>query len=525
MSEREEARLRTQALLDETPPEGPPVLGDDDAGGGDDAPHEEKETDGQMIARLLNLEGLDYEREIKKAALAAGVSVAVLRKMVERSKPKVEETGTDDVVESLTPWPGAVDGAELAVIVKGWVDKYAVVAKHVPEVVALWLLATYLHEQFRRFPLLNITAPEKNCGKSVLLDILQSCCRRALEVENISPAAIFRTIEAYHPTLLIDEADTFLKGNEDARGILNSSHKRGGGVVRLVGDDHQPKKFGTYTPIAIAGIGGLHDTLESRCIIIHMERMGPQDEIEPTIDPQDPAAIKLRRRLLAWADQWGGDADEMVCPKKANRRVMDNWNPLFVVAHSIGGDWPELCEAAFREMTASEPSGDSPGVLLLQDLKEIMSEPHAEEKYPSERLVDKLIERKESEWAIYNRGKPLTQKAMAKLLAPYRIKPKQIRLSAGGPQVRGYEVSQFARAFLKYCSYPPEQSVTPSQTAQDGGRSDFTSVTGKNAVTDEKALGASKHGRCDGVTLTQGGYKEDGEAASTETSQKPVYIL
>jgi hypothetical protein len=34
------------------------------------------------------------------------------------------------------------------------------------------------------------------------------------------------------PTLLIDEADTFLRDNEDLRGVLNSGHRHGGSVLR-----------------------------------------------------------------------------------------------------------------------------------------------------------------------------------------------------------------------------------------------------------------------------------------------------
>jgi hypothetical protein len=50
-------------------------------------------------------------------------------------------------------------------------------------------------------------------------------CRSAL-ASNISPAAIFRYVEASHPTLLIDEAETFVTGNEEVRGILNSGLPR-----------------------------------------------------------------------------------------------------------------------------------------------------------------------------------------------------------------------------------------------------------------------------------------------------------
>ena len=38
-------------------------------------------------------------------------------------------------------------------------------------------------------------------------------------------------IEKYKPTLLIDEADTFLRGNEELRGVLNRGHTRSGATI------------------------------------------------------------------------------------------------------------------------------------------------------------------------------------------------------------------------------------------------------------------------------------------------------
>lgn len=39
-------------------------------------------------------------------------------------------------------------------------------------------------------------------------------------------AALFRTIEAWRPSLLIDEADRFLRANDEANVIINAGHTR-----------------------------------------------------------------------------------------------------------------------------------------------------------------------------------------------------------------------------------------------------------------------------------------------------------
>ncbi|MCP4545109.1 MAG: hypothetical protein GY835_01430, partial [bacterium] len=97
---------------------------------------------------------------------------------------------------------------------------------------------------------------------------------------NVSSAVIFRCVEKYRPSLLIDEADTFLHGKDELRGILNSGHQQDGSVLRTVGDDHEPRAFSTFAPAAIAMIGELPDTLADRSIAICMKRKKAQEKTD-----------------------------------------------------------------------------------------------------------------------------------------------------------------------------------------------------------------------------------------------------
>jgi putative DNA primase/helicase len=77
---------------------------------------------------------------------------------------------------------------------------------------------------------------------------------RALLSSNISPALLFRIVEKYSPTLLVDEADSFLRDKEELRGILNSGHTRDAAyVVRTVGDENEPRRFSTWIAGQAAG--------------------------------------------------------------------------------------------------------------------------------------------------------------------------------------------------------------------------------------------------------------------------------
>jgi hypothetical protein len=63
---------------------------------------------------------------------------------------------------------------------------------------------------------------------------------------NISPAALFRSVESWTPTLLLNEADSFLCENEELHGLLNGGYTRPSSfVVRVVGEELVPRQFST----------------------------------------------------------------------------------------------------------------------------------------------------------------------------------------------------------------------------------------------------------------------------------------
>ena len=64
-----------------------------------------------------------------------------------------------------------------------------------------------LNIRFMVTPRLALRSPVADCGNTTLLDVLARLTARSEKFDAISTAAIFRLIDATHPTLLIDEAD------------------------------------------------------------------------------------------------------------------------------------------------------------------------------------------------------------------------------------------------------------------------------------------------------------------------------
>src|SRR5215510_14164473 len=194
-------------------------------------------------------------------------------------------------------------------------------------------------------PFMVLVSPTKRCGKTSVLILLFFLTPKSELAANITASSLFRYIEAVRPTLLIDEADTFAKDNEELRGILNSGHTRlAANIIRNVEvhGEHKPRRFSTWAPKAIATIRGLADTLEDRSVIVTLQRK-PRDAKVERLRRRDTEGLKtIRSRAARWAaDNFDKlvDPDPKV-PEALNDRAADNWRPLLAIAELVGGDWP-----------------------------------------------------------------------------------------------------------------------------------------------------------------------------------------
>jgi hypothetical protein len=204
---------------------------------------------------------------------AAGLVDAALSATGPDQPGEVEGQGRTLALADPDPWPEPVDGETLMVELMSTIQAYVILDGGAYVATALWLLHTHAHEAARVSPILAASSPEKRCGKTTLLTLLLGLARRPLPASNITTAALFRAVEKFQPTLLIDEADTFLREREELRGIINSGHGRATAIViRTVGDDHEPRTFSTWAPKAIALIGDLPPTLEDRSIVLTLRR-------------------------------------------------------------------------------------------------------------------------------------------------------------------------------------------------------------------------------------------------------------
>ncbi len=233
------------------------------------------------------------------------------------------------------PWPDPVTGEEVLAELVRTLTQYVALHEGAATALALWITHAHAHDAFQISPILAVTSPEKRCGKTTLLELISSLVPRPLPSSSITAASLFRAVDRFEPTLLIDEADTFLKDREELRGILNSGHRRTlAKIVRTVGDQHEARLFSTWAPKAIALIGKLPDTLADRSIEVRMQRRTEDEHVErlrlDRLDELEP----LRRRIWTWAqkNQEQLQAADPSLPDGLHDRARDNWRPLVSVA-------------------------------------------------------------------------------------------------------------------------------------------------------------------------------------------------
>jgi hypothetical protein len=440
----------------------------------------------RIIARITATKRADLPQFVRLRARLKDAKVPLgeldqAMKSSEPPDPDCEGTqGRAVTFKAVEPCAEPVDGAILLDEIAIGITRYVMLSRDAAYAVALWIVHSYCFDVFSISPRLVITAPEKRCGKTTLLRVIQALVPKALPVANITAAAMFRTIEKFKPTLLIDEADTFLRENEELRGVINSGHEREGRVIRLVGDDHEPSEFSTFCPTVIATIGSVPSTIEDRAIVIPMRRRLPNESIERFRIDRAEHLEEIASKIARWVadNEFALRVADPETPQALHDRAADNWRPLIAIADLARWEWPLLARSTAVALLVHE--GDqgeqSRGVALLTDIFRIFVDKAQAggvdtKRISSTRLVEALVGLVDRPWASWSRGNPITSAAVARILKNFSIIPNTIKL-ADGKQPNGYKLSQFRDAFERYLPTPlvaPVQSSPGSPTPANPG--------------------------------------------------------
>jgi len=246
------------------------------------------------------------------------------------------------------PWPLAEKPLNYGSLSDLWNEVRQFIYEHLflPEealydVLTAWVLATWTAEIWSSIPYIFFYGPAAT-GKTRGLEVLQRISYRGMLASNISPAALFRSCDLWHPTLFLDETEMYsLESKREVIGLLNSGYRKGESVIRarVTEGGTELEIFDVFGFKALAGTRHLAQTLTSRCILIRM--LKARRKVELLID--EKKAKELRGKLLEYRFNTltAGELSEL-CELFSGRapplkiddgRLIELFTPLLAVAN------------------------------------------------------------------------------------------------------------------------------------------------------------------------------------------------
>jgi hypothetical protein len=205
--------LVEQARDWQPPPEAPTDKSKDKAKAAED--------EQQLIDELARLDALDYDKRRNKAAEEMGIRRSTLDDAVGARRAERAERAEQPPLFgywNVEPWPEPVDTLGLLLSLVERIKQHLILGADAALTVALWVLFAWVHDAAAvHSPILLATSAEANSGKTTLLSLIGFLVPRALLCVEISEATLFRSIEMWQPSIIVDEADVILINNEALR--------------------------------------------------------------------------------------------------------------------------------------------------------------------------------------------------------------------------------------------------------------------------------------------------------------------
>jgi Protein of unknown function (DUF3631) len=408
--------------------------------------------------------------------------------------------------EEIEPWDKPVDGAELLTDVADAIGRYVIMDAQQRDAAALGAVFAHAHDLRDTAPIFFIVSPTKRCGKTRLERVIKRLVPKPLIASSATPAFLARLIEKHRPTVLIDEYDATVTGDqamaETLRGQLNSSFDRDGAqvgkCVPLPGGGYEEREFSTWAPTWIAGIKKIPETVEDRSVVLRLKRKLPGEKVA-RFRGKDGGELSILRRKIA---RFVADNEQRLrdiepdmpeALSAAGDRAPDAWEPLVAIADVAGGAWPQRARNAALALSGVDVvalADSDVDVELLFDISQILDvcdayAPTAEQLKTDkliavqaleavsrsegqdggngrprrvvglggEQLTNALATFVERKWPTWDKGKPIRPHQLARLLRAYGVVSQPLR--DGATVFRGYPRDRLDDAIGRYLIRTP----------------------------------------------------------------------
>jgi len=188
--------------------------------------------------------------------------------------------------------------------IRAFVNRYLELPADFEEIASLYVLLTWVYEFAPSIPYLRVIG-DWGTGKTRFLQVVGAVCFRPIFASGATtPAPIFRILEQFRGTLVLDEAD-FNDSSSwmELVKLLNNGYRPGMPVLRADKENGKwyPRSYQVFGPKLIATRFRFKDeALESRCLTSEMMPL-TRDDVPRVLPPAfDTEVSDLRAKLLTF---------------------------------------------------------------------------------------------------------------------------------------------------------------------------------------------------------------------------------
>jgi len=196
--------------------------------------------------------------------------------------------------------------AELVARVRDFVHRYVDLSEDFEEIASYYVLFSWIYDAFDEVPYVRVRGGYGSGKTRFLITVGSICCRPIFASAASTVSPIFRMLDSFRGTLLLDEAD-FRYSDEKSEivKILNNGNSRGFPVLRteaISKREFDPRAYEVFGPKLVATRGFFQDkALESRCLTEDMHPVRLRDDVPLNLgDGFREEARRLRNQLVLY---------------------------------------------------------------------------------------------------------------------------------------------------------------------------------------------------------------------------------
>lgn len=386
--------------------------------------------------------------------------------------PKGFLTGTDGSDGSVEAYKEGLLGELMA-----YFSQFVCLSGVSSVVISTWVMAAWMYKCWDFFPILSVTSPEKECGKSTLLKLLFRVTPKANAISVYSPSSLYRSIESGDTiTAIMDEVEVLNKRtdyNGQIIDILCKSVEVDSSETRSVreGKDFESKRFSLYGPKVLACIGSIQSVLASRCLDVRMQKI--TKDVSLSIAHRrniNPPGVRLYKALEKWSEKAASYIPSIYenteyLSSNAGRKLGDCLLPLQTILDAEGFSFHALEQYA-RDIESREKREAGANQTIqskaLSSCREVFIQTGLT-FIKSTALCEEMNKQEEEPWGSFNDKEGIKPLNLAKYLGIFDIRPK----STGS--VRGYARESFEDAWERYLPpYTVGEASVPVNPSEEG---------------------------------------------------------